>query len=552
MKLKTTFLFVMVFALLLSACSSSTPTAVPTVEPTSTTAPIDAPTTEPTSTPAPTETPVTSADPVWERIQSAGKIVFGTSVDYQPFEYYDASGEIIGFDAALARNLGERLGLQVELVDIAFEGLPAALQVGQIDAAIAAISVTPERQALMDFTNVYYSGQDAILAREGSGIEAIIAPAQLAQYRVAAQRGSIYATWVQKTLIDSGLMPPTNLLVYAKAGDAVRDLRENRNDLVILDKLAADEYILAGGLVSIGQNLNRQLFAIGLPKGAATLQAQLNAALIDLQNDGTIARLAETYLDIQAPVATPAPLPTATAIPGPTATPVGCYDAMQFVRDVQVPDGTEMNPGQDFEKVWRIRNTGTCAWDNRYQLVFVQGDRMSGNAASVADGVNPGNVYNMSVNLKAPDSPGNYTGIWQMVNSKGTPFGERIWVKITVPGAVDPTPLPPTATSVPPVQPTSAPTPVIEYLNVSSDTVQQGDLLIVSWSFSGEGLASARLTRTNPDSSQTPLYGGADVDLQGQYEDLMMDPGTFTYTLSVSSEFGGTAVETVVVNVNSN
>ena len=536
MKLKTTSLFIILLALLVTSCGSSTPTAAPTAEPTSTTAPIEA--------------PATSGDPVWDRVQAAGKIVLGTSADYQPFEYYDESYEIIGFDAALARNLGERLGLDVELVDIAFEGLPAALQVGQIDAAIAAISVTPERQAILDFTNVYYSGQDAILAREGSGIPTIVAPAQLAQYRVAAQRGTIYATWVQKTLIDSGLMPQTNLLLYDKAGEAVRDLRENRNDLVILDKLAADEYILAGGVVSVGQSLNTQLFAIALPKGAATLQAKLNAALTELQNDGTIARLTDVYLDIQAPVATPAPV--LTAIPGPTATPAGCYDGMAFVQDVQVPDGTEMRPGQEFDKVWRIRNTGTCAWNNNYQLVFVQGDRMSGSSTFVTDKVNPGNIYNMTVKLKAPNSPGKYTGIWQMVNSKGTPFGERIWVKITVPGAVAPTSAPPTATMVPPVQPTLAPGPVIDYLNVSSDTVQQGDVLIVSWSFSGEDLASARLTRTNPDGSQTPLYGGADVAPQGEYEDLMMDPGTYSYTLSVSSEFGGSAVRTVVVNVTSN
>jgi len=539
MKVKITILMLALFVVLVSACSSSTPTPAPTAEPTA----------EPTGTTAPTET-ATSGDPVWDRVQAAGKIVFGTSADYQPFEYYDESYEIIGFDAALARELGARLGLQVDLVDIAFEGLPAALQIGQVDAAIAAISVTPERQVSLDFTNVYYSGKDAILAREVSGIPEIITPAQMAQYRVAAQRGSIYATWVQQTLIDSGLMPQTNLLLYDKAGEAVRDLRENRNDLVILDELAAEEYILAGGVVSIGGGLNTQLFAIALPKGSAMLQSELNAALTGLQNDGTLVRLIDEFLDIQAPVATPAPVQT--AIPGPTATPAGCYDGMAFVQDIQVSDGTEMRPGQEFDKVWRVRNTGTCPWNNSYQIVFVQGDRMSGSSTFVTANVSPGNVYDMTVKLKAPNAPGRYTGIWQMVNSKGIPFGERIWVKITVPGTVPPTGAPPTATSVPPVQPTSPPAPVIDYLNVSADTVQQGDVLVVSWSFSGEGLASARLTRTNPDRTQTPLYGGADVASQGEYEDLMMTPGTYSYTLNVSSEFGGTTIRTVVVNVTSN
>jgi heat shock protein HslJ len=136
-----------------------------------------------------------------------------------------------------------------------------------------------------------------------------------------------------------------------------------------------------------------------------------------------------------------------------------------------------------------------------------------------------------------------------MVNGMGMPFGERIWVKITVPGAVQPTPVPPTSTPIPPATPTTLPAPTINFLNVSAATVSQGDLLVVSWSFSGERIVSARLTRTNPDGSQTALMGGADVDLQGQYDDLMLVPGTFSYTLVVDSEFGGKAVKTAVVNV---
>jgi ABC-type amino acid transport substrate-binding protein len=523
-----------------AACGSATPTEAPPAQPPE----------QPTAA-----APTASADPTWDRVQTSGKIVFGTSADYQPFEYYDANYEIIGFDAALARELGARLGLQVELVDIAFEGLPAAVQIGQVDAAIAAMSVTPERQTVVDFTDVYFTGQDEILARDDSGIGPITTPAQLAQYRVGVQRGSVYASWIQGSLVDAGLMPEVYLLQYEKAGDAVRDLKEDRNDLVVLDALAADEYILAGGVVSVGRSLNQQLYAIALPKGATTLQAQLNAALIALRNDGTMSRLGEEYLEIEAaapalsPTATTIPAPTATAIPGPTATPASCSDAMAFVSDVTVPDGTQMKPGQDFDKTWRIRNTGTCTWNTNYRLVFVQGDRMGGDPEAVKTSVRSGDTYDMTIDQKAPTTPGNYTGVWQMVNAAGTPFGQRLWVKITVPGAVAPTAAAPTATTVPPVQPTSPPGPVIDYLNADPSTVEQGGLVVVSWSFSGPDLASAKLTRTNPDGSKTPLNGGADVALQGQYEDLMVNPGTYSYTLNVGSEFGGTAVQTVVVNV---
>ena len=530
MKSKTIFLIVTMFVLFVSACGSSTTPAATTPEPTSTAA-----------------APDTSGDPTWDRVQSAGKVVFGTSADYQPFSYYDESYEITGFDAALAHEIGARLGLQVELVDIAFESLPTALQIGQIDAAIAAISVSPERQELMDFTNVYFVSDDLVLARDDAGSITITSPEQLTPYRVGVQRGSIYAAWVQETLIDTKMMPEANLLQYVKAEDAVRDLRENRNDLVIMDKLAAEEYILEGGVISAGENLNAQLFAIALLKGAATLQDQLNTMLTGLQNDGTIARLTTEFLDIEQPIATPPPLPT--SIPGPVATPAGCFDGMAFVADIKIPDGSVMQPGQDFDKVWRIRNTGTCNWDTGYKLVFVQGSQMDGVPSPVTTTVKPSETLDILIDQTAPQEPGKYTGIWQMVNKNGMPFGERIWVKITVAGEVQPTTLPPTATSVPPVQPTKPPEPLIDYLTVSSDTVNQGDLLVVSWSFSGVDLASARLTRTNPDGSETPLYGGADVDTQGQYEDLMMDLGTYTYTLAISSEFGGTTIGTVQVNV---
>jgi len=138
-----------------------------------------------------------STDPVWGKIESSGKIVFGTSADYEPFEYYDANYEMVGFDIALAREIGARLGLQVEFKDFAFDGLLTAVQLGQIDAAIAAISVSTERKAVVDFTNVYFTGEDLVLAKQGSGIEPLISVVQLAQYRVGVERGSIYENWLQ-------------------------------------------------------------------------------------------------------------------------------------------------------------------------------------------------------------------------------------------------------------------------------------------------------------------------------------------------------------------
>jgi len=527
--------------LLTAACGrKETPTeAAPTAVP-------------PTAAPVSTTTPAAGQDPVWDRIKTSGKIVFGTSADYNPFEYYDTSYQIVGFDPAIALELGKRLGVQVELKDIPFEALGTSLQIGQIDAAIAAISVTTERQAYVDFTNIYYTSQDSMLARQGSGIGTITTPVQLAQYRVGVQRGTTYQAWVQKNLVDTGMMPTANLLAYEKPDHAVRDLKDNRNDLVLMGTVPAQEYLKSGGLEIVGQSLNSQFYAIALLKGSSELQSWMNDTLTQMAADGTLNQFAKDYLLIDIsqipPVPTPTPFPT--AVVPPTPAPVACYDGMEYVEDVTVPDGTEMSPGQNFDKIWRIRNIGTCTWNSTYWLVFVQGDRMDGNNEVVDYSVPPGQTYDMIIDQKAPDSPGTYQGVWQMVNGNNVPFGERVYVEITVPGPPPATSIPPTETPVPPVPPTAAPKPVIDSFTVEPTSVTVGGMVVVSWSFSGEGIVAARLTRTDPDGTVVPLYGGADVMSPGTYEDLAAKPGIVYYTLAVSSEFGGTTTATVSVTVN--
>jgi ABC-type amino acid transport substrate-binding protein len=546
MKLRKITLILLLIVLLTTACGTKeTPTeAAPTaVQPTEV---------PPTAAPAPTATLATVQDPVWDRIKTSGKIVFGTSADYNPFEYYDSSYQIVGFDPAIALELGKRLGVQVELKDIPFESLGSSLQIGQIDAAIAAISVTTERQAYVDFTNIYYTSQDSMLARQGSGIGTITTPVQLAQYRVGVQRGTTYQAWMQKNLVDTGLMPAANLLAYEKPEHAVRDLKENWNDVVVMGTAPAQDYLKSGGLEIVGQSINSQFYAIALPKGSRELQSWMNDTLSQMATDGTLNKFAQEYLHIDIsqipPVTTPTPFPT--AVVPPTPAPVACYDAMAFVEDMTVPDGTEMSPGQEFDKIWRLQNIGTCTWNSTYWLVFVQGDRMDGNNEVVDYSVPPGQTYDMTIDQTAPDSPGSYQGVWQMVNGKNVPFGERVYVEITVPGPPPATSIPPTETPVPPIQPTLPPAPVIDSFTVEPTSVTVGGMVVVNWSFHGQDLASARLTRTDPDGAVIQLNGGSDVSNPGTYEDLAMIPGTVIYTLVVSSETGGATTATVSVTVN--
>jgi len=107
--------------------------------------------------------------------------------------------------------------------------------------------------------------------------------------------------------------------------------------------------------------------------------------------------------------------PPATLQPAATATPV--CDQAQFVKDVNIPDGSQITPGASFTKTWRLRNAGVCTWSG-YTLVFESGDLMAGTAQTVGT-VPPGQEVDVSVTFAAPLIPGSYRSYWRIRNASG-------------------------------------------------------------------------------------------------------------------------------------
>jgi hypothetical protein len=123
------------------------------------------------------------------------------------------------------------------------------------------------------------------------------------------------------------------------------------------------------------------------------------------------------------PTATSTPIPTATATNAPTPTSASCSNQFKFVEDVTIPDNTEILPGQEFIKTWRLQNTGTCAWTEKYALIFVSGDQMNGNSPLPLTGSTvPGSTVDVSVTLKAPGTTGTYQGNWELRDPNGIIF----------------------------------------------------------------------------------------------------------------------------------
>jgi hypothetical protein len=139
------------------------------------------------------------------------------------------------------------------------------------------------------------------------------------------------------------------------------------------------------------------------------------------------------------PTATEEPQPQEPAEPQapPAAQPAGsCTDDSAFVADVTVPDGTEFVPGESFKKTWQLSNSGTCTWTTGYQLYFFGGDQMGApTAVGVSQNVPPGGTLDISLNMIAPDSAGEYTGYWKLINSSDSFFGTTSYVEILVTGA---------------------------------------------------------------------------------------------------------------------
>jgi hypothetical protein len=135
------------------------------------------------------------------------------------------------------------------------------------------------------------------------------------------------------------------------------------------------------------------------------------------------------------------PAPTATAgilnTSIPTATPYtyvlsNSCDSSGYMSDVTIDDGTILAPGATFTKTWKMANTGSCSWSSSYSIAFVSGDDMDGSETEIEESVSPGSTAEISVNLTAPDDEGTYTGYWQLANSSGTLFGEKVYVQIVV------------------------------------------------------------------------------------------------------------------------
>lgn len=228
-----------------------------------------------------------------DRIKAAGKIIVGIEGTYPPFTYHEADGAPAGIDVELAQKIAEKLGVDVEFVDGAWDSLLIGIDSGRFDTVINCVGITDERKQKYDFSDPYYYEAWQIVTRADD--DRINSEEDLAGKTIATNVTSAHATWYQ----DRGV----EIAGIDTGDEAIEMLLTGRVDFIdcpvpvmntyyeahpdVKDKLKVS-FVVKGGEIPKG---------IPVKKGEKRLLEEINKALSELREDGTLKALSEKYLD---------------------------------------------------------------------------------------------------------------------------------------------------------------------------------------------------------------------------------------------------------------
>ncbi|MDQ0161422.1 transporter substrate-binding domain-containing protein [Bacillus alveayuensis] len=222
-------------------------------------------------------------------------LVMGTSADYAPFEYIDTAkgSDIIGIDVDIAKAITERLGYELEIQDMDFNGLIPALQSNKVDFVLAGMSVTPERKESVDFSDVYYSAKHMIVSKADSGIQTV---EDLEGKTVGVQLASVQeekANEIAETI---------NVTVENRnrISEVIQEIKSGRFDAAIIEDSVAKGYLEKDadlqGFVIEEENAEENGYAIAFPKGSE-LTEKFNEELQKMKESGELEEILVKWFD---------------------------------------------------------------------------------------------------------------------------------------------------------------------------------------------------------------------------------------------------------------
>lgn len=227
-----------------------------------------------------------------EEIQASGKLLLGTSADYPPYEFYaeiDGKLEIVGFDIDIAKEIAKDIGVELEIVDMQFDGLLAALVADNIDIIVAGMAATEERKESVDFSTSYYEAEQTMLVRK-EDYEKFQSISDLEDHRIGVQMAT-----VQEGIAHEQIENPKEIKSLGKISDLVLELKYGNIDAIILVDTVAMAYAqnnedLTLSQISFGKE---EGVAAAVAKGHEEFLASINQTLERLIADGSIDQFIE-------------------------------------------------------------------------------------------------------------------------------------------------------------------------------------------------------------------------------------------------------------------
>ena len=266
----------MVFALAACGEAASDPSAAPESE---------APASEAPASEAPaSEEP--AADGEFTTIVE-GKLTMSTNAQFPPYEMTTDDGGFEGIDVEIATAIAEKLGLELDILDMDFDSALLAVQQGKSDIVMAGVTVNEDRLLVMDFTDSYATGVQVIIVKEGSDVTID----NMGEGLIGTQRGTtgnLYCT------DDYG---EEHVMAYDDGFTAVQALMNGQVDCVVIDNAPAQEFVKNNaGLTILDTEYAVEDYAIGLNKGNTALLDAINGALAELISDGTVQSIVVKYI----------------------------------------------------------------------------------------------------------------------------------------------------------------------------------------------------------------------------------------------------------------
>ena len=249
-----------------------------------------------TTTPAEETTPVESAGTETAAFTTVeeGKLHMSTNAAFPPYEMTTDDGGFEGIDVEVAQAIAEKLGLELVVDDMGFDAALTAVQTGQSDIAMAGITVTPEREEVMDFSDSYATGVQVVIVKEDSPIQTVddLANADMIGCQ-AATTGYIYCSDTP----ENGGYGEDHVTAYENGALAVMALVNGQVDAVVIDNEPAKSFVEQNeGLKILDTEFAVEDYAIGFAKGNTALRDAVNAALSELIADGTVQSIVDKYI----------------------------------------------------------------------------------------------------------------------------------------------------------------------------------------------------------------------------------------------------------------